>query len=99
MKPGDKVLCIDDSVRPEFVEEKNEIFLNWIKKGSEYTIRHIYGNDGIVVGVLLEEVHNFPVRIPSLGGKVQEPAFATWRFRKLNHATVESVEQKETVTA
>lgn len=79
---GDKVQCIDDMVAPDKVEITKHIYVNWVKKGEEYTIREVYDNDGIVPGVLLEEVHNFPVEIP-LTGKIQEPAFATWRFRKI----------------
>ena len=44
-------------------------------------------NNGIVTGVLLEEVHNFP-KFFKLINRFQEPAFAQWRFRKLNYASL-----------
>jgi len=95
---GDKVICVDDSVSPDKAEEVKEIYLNWVKRDSDYRVREIYDNDGIVPGILLEEVHNFPVRIP-LTGKIQEPAFATWRFRKAaeQHTTAAAEVEEETL--
>jgi hypothetical protein len=79
---GDKVVCVDDSVKIEAVEELKRIIPNWVKKDQQYTIRDIKNNRGIVTGVLLEEIDNPVVFIQILGG-FQEPAFAEWRFRKL----------------
>jgi hypothetical protein len=95
---GDKVICINDSVGADKVEEVKEIYLNWVKRDKEYHVRGVYDNDGIVPGILLEEVHNFPVRIP-LTGKIQEPAFATWRFRKAaeQHTTAAAEVEEETL--
>ena len=56
MTIGDKVVCIDDSVKLDFLIAKNTFFRQWVKEGKEYTIRAILNNDDIVVGVLLEEI-------------------------------------------
>lgn len=79
---GDKVICIDDSMQPETVEELKKNVPNWIKKDDEYTVRAILTNRGIATGILLEEIDN-PVLYFKLIGGFQEPAFAEWRFRKL----------------
>lgn len=84
MKPGDKVICIDDKIDPEKNVEIRRDFEIWITKGKEYTVREILDNNGIVPGILLDEVHNFP-KFFKLINRFQEPAFAIWRFRKLNY--------------
>jgi hypothetical protein len=94
MRPGDKVVCIDAKIEPEKAEEIRRDFEIWVAKDKEYTIREILDNNGIVPGVLLDEVHNFP-KFFKLINKFQEPAFAQWRFRKLNYATTEVVEEHE----
>jgi len=94
MKPGDKVICVDASIDPEKAEEIKRDFEIWITKDKEYTIREILENEGIVPGALLEEVHNFP-KFFKLLGRFQEPAFALWRFRKLNYATKVEAEELE----
>ena len=94
MKPGDKVICVDASIDPEKAEEIKRDFEIWITKDKEYTIREILENEGIVPGALLEEVHNFP-KFFKLLGRFQEPAFALWRFRKLNYATKAEAEELE----
>ena len=86
MKPGDKVICINDKIDPEKSQEIRKDFEIWITRYKEYTIREILDNNGIVTGVLLEEVHNFP-KFFKLINRFQEPAFAMWRFRKLNYNT------------
>lgn len=98
MKPGDKVICIDARIDPEKSEEIRQDFEIWVVKDKEYTIREILDNNGIVPGVLLDEVHNFP-KFFKLINRMQEPAFAIWRFRKLNYATAseEEVSEKELV--
>jgi hypothetical protein len=88
MKPGDKVICIDASIDPEKSGEIRQDFEIWVTKDKEYTIREILDNNGIVPGVLLDEVHNFP-KFFKLINRFQEPAFAIWRFRKLNYAIKE----------
>lgn len=92
MKPGDKVICIDASIEPDKAEEIKRDFEIWITKDKEYTIREILDNNGIVPGLLLEEVHNFP-KFFKLINRFQEPAFALWRFRKLNYATAAEAEE------
>jgi hypothetical protein len=94
MKPGDKVICIDASIDPDKAEEIKQDFEIWVTKDQEYTIREILENNGIVPGVLLEEVHNFP-KYFKLINRFQEPAFAIWRFRKLNYATRQQEEEHE----
>lgn len=92
MRPGDKVICINDKIDADKVEEIRRDFEIWITKDKEYTIREILDNNGIVTGVLLEEVHNFP-KFFNLINRYQEPAFAIWRFRKLNYATNQQAEE------
>lgn len=88
MKPGDKVICINATIDPEKAAEIRRDFEIWVTKDKEYTIREILDNNGIVTGVLLEEIHNFP-KFFKLINRYQEPAFAQWRFRKLNYAIQE----------
>ncbi|MBS7564682.1 hypothetical protein KHS38_09725 [Mucilaginibacter sp. Bleaf8] len=91
MKPGDKVICINDKIDPDKIEEIRRDFEIWITRDKEYTIREILDNDGIATGILLEEVHNFP-KFFRLINRYQEPAFAIWRFRKLSYATQQQEE-------
>ncbi|TSD67582.1 hypothetical protein FFF34_009380 [Inquilinus sp. KBS0705] len=95
MKPGDKVICINDKIDPDKSEEIRRDFEIWITRDKEYTIREILDNNGIVTGVLLDEVHNFP-KFFKLINRYQEPAFAIWRFRKLSYATKPSEALSET---
>ncbi|TWI94052.1 hypothetical protein JN11_04869 [Mucilaginibacter frigoritolerans] len=85
MKAGDKVICINDKIDPDKSAEIRRDFEIWITRDKEYTIREILDNNGIVTGVLLDEVHNFP-KFFKLINRFQEPAFAQWRFRKLKYA-------------
>jgi hypothetical protein len=94
MKPGDKVICIDARIDPDKSQEIRKDFEIWVTKDKEYTIREILDNNGIVPGVLLDEIHNFP-KFFKLLNRMQEPAFALWRFRKLNYATATEAEVNE----
>jgi len=94
MKPGDKVICIDARIDPDKSQEIRKDFEIWVTKDKEYTIREILDNNGIVPGVLLDEIHNFP-KFFKLLNRMQEPAFALWRFRKLNYATSAKEEVRE----
>lgn len=78
---GDKVLCVNASIEPHMKEEIEKDFEMWLKQGNTYTIRGFNENDGIVVGVLLEEIYNFPKYFKLLG-RSQEPSFRLDRFRK-----------------
>jgi len=95
MKVGDKVLCINAIIDPDKLEEIKKDFENWVTKDEEYTIREVLSNDGIVTGLLLEEIYNYP-KFFKLINRFQEPAFATWRFRKLEKASIQ-VEMGETI--
>ena len=94
MRPGDKVICIDAKIDPEKSAEIRRDFEIWVTKDTQYTIREILDNNGIVTGVLLDEIYNFP-KYFKLIDRFQEPAFAQWRFRKLNYATAEAAEEHE----
>lgn len=98
LKISQQVICIDDTMQPHTAEELKKDVPNWVKKGRKYTIRGFTDNNGIVDGVWLEEVHNRPLFFTVLG-KVQEPAFATWRFRKMaeDEAVVEKMEYSEVI--
>lgn len=74
-----KLLCIDDSIKADQLEFVSLVYPNWVKKGRHYTIRQVLENDGIVTGVLLNEVKNDPI-FQKLLGRDQEPAFRLSRF-------------------
>jgi len=86
---NDSVVCVNDTIQPHALEETLKDVPNWIKKGEKYTIRQFNDNDGIVVGVLLEEIRN-PILFFSLLGRSQESGFALWRFAKSQENDVES---------
>lgn len=85
---GDRVVCVDDSIQANMANEIMRDFQVWVNKGKKYTIREILDNDGIVVGILLEEIHNMPIYF-RLIRKMQEPAFGAFRFKKLEPAMSE----------
>lgn len=89
---GDTVYCVDDSIKPEMLMELANDMPNWITQDKKYTVRGFNDNDGIVVGVLLEEIHN-PLKYFKLVNRMQEPAFATWRFKKAVSDVEEESEQ------
>jgi len=91
---GEKVVCVDDSKLPHTVEELNQDCPNWVKKGVKYTIRGFNDNNGIVVGVLLEEIRN-PIKYFRLIDSSQEPSFKTSRFEKTKEDMVQSDVKKD----
>ena len=91
---GDKVKCIDASIDADKASEIAQDFQNWITKGEIYTVRGVTDNDGIVVAIWLEGVYNIPKYFKLLS-RIQEPAFATWRFRMEEEAVVEEEEYAE----
>lgn len=94
---GEKVRCIDDSIKLGMEAFTKEVFYNFVKKNKEYTVRGFLDNAGIVTGVLLEEIHNFPVYQPLLGHD-QEPAFRLDRFVKTKSAKKEEyLEESNTI--
>ena len=97
MKKGDRVVCIDASIKPGKLAYVGYAYPNWIKEGETYTVRGFNDNDGIVHGILLEEVTN-PLKFFKLINRFQEPSFRLDRFRKLAPSEVkQNVEQFETV--
>lgn len=94
---GDKVVCIDSSMQTHTVAELKKDCPHWVVKDKQYIIRDIVDSD-FVVGVRLEEIVN-PPKWFKLVNRYMEPAFATWRFRKIEEVTKEiSVEQEELIT-
>jgi hypothetical protein len=92
MRRGSKVICVDDTIRPEMIVSIAQYYQNWVKNDRVYTIREILQNEGIVEGVLLEEVKNDPIYI-DLIDKKQEPAFGLFRFRVIEEdPMMESIE-------
>lgn len=82
---GDEVKCIDASIDPKIKFAVYKNYPVWIQKDAKYIIRDIFYNDDIVAGIVLQNRRNPPVYIPLLK-RVQEPAFATWRFVKTKSA-------------
>ena len=85
---GEKVICINNSMQPHTIEELKKDMPNWLKKDEKYTIRGFTSNNGIVDGIWLEEIKN-DYKFFRLIDKFQEPAFALWRFRKLEPAEIQ----------
>jgi hypothetical protein len=94
---NEQIVCINASMQAHTIEELSKDVPNWVKQDEKYTVRGFNDNNGIVCGILLEEIVN-PVKFFKLINKFQEPAFAEWRFRKLAPSEVtQNVEQFETV--
>jgi hypothetical protein len=89
LKIGDKVLCVNDAYD---VKIPQIMFMNFPKKGHEYTIR---GFCSLGISVWLEEIINYP-----LPGR-NEIWFYNWHFRKkenlLIKVTKKNVEELEVV--
>ena len=91
-----KVICIDDSINPDFLLETVKFYPNWVKKGEKYTVRELLKNDDIVTGVLLEELENEKI-YQHLLGCTQEAAFKINRFAECADETHYEEEQEEEV--
>lgn len=80
LSKGQKVVCIDDSIKADQLMFVTKAYGTWVKRDSMYTIREVLDNDGIVTGLLLDEIRNGAIPQPLLGGRWQEPAFRVSRF-------------------
>ena len=96
MRIGQKVVCIDDSIKPGKEEFVKAVYPNWVKKDETYTIRDIRDNNDIVTGIVLKELVNKPIYI-HLVEDFQEPAFRMDRFKELDEFE-ETEELEEVVT-
>lgn len=94
MKRGDKVVCIDDTIKAEMLISISNMYRNWVKKGQIYTVREILNNNDIVTGILLKEVRNQLVYI-DLIERQQEPAFGLFRFRVIDECEEEMSYERE----
>lgn len=94
MRIGQKVVCIDDSIKPGKEEFVRNVYTAWVVKDETYIVRDIIHNDDIVTGVLLKELVNKPIYI-HLVDDIQEPAFRMDRFRELDE--FEETEELEEV--
>lgn len=95
MEVGSRVLCTDSSIKASEIFMVSRVYGMWVNKGSEYTIREVLDNDGIVTGVLLAEVINDPIPQELLGGRFQEPAFRVTRFQELHEDMAEVNQEQE----
>jgi len=97
MKPGDKVVCTDDSLNPQV---DMELFPNWVKKDSTYTIRRMEST-GTGHRVLLEELKNKVYYDSQLDGYLEAGfsanRFAMWDDYVLSKALSEAVEEDELI--
>jgi hypothetical protein len=94
MEVGSRVLCTDSSIKASEIFMVSRVYSMWVDKGSEYTIREVLDNDGIVTGVLLDQIVNDPIPQELLGGRFQEPAFRVTRFQELHEDMAESVKEE-----
>lgn len=93
MIPGQRVVCIDDSIKAGQEEFVPRAYQQWVKKDQVYTVRAILDNQDIVTGILLKEINNKQMYI-HLIDDFQEPAFRTSRFRELQEFEPVSVEEE-----
>lgn len=94
MTVGKKVICIDDSIKPGKEDFVKYAFPSWIKEGKVYTVRAVVENQGIVPGLLLNEVLNPHIFI-HLIKTYQEPAFRLDRFKELDEDSLaENIENE-----
>lgn len=96
---GEIVVCCEDYILPHTREELSINMPHWVKKDNKYTIRAFNENNGIVMGVLLEEITN-PLLYFKLIDKTQEGSFRIDRFRKLQKEGVEvAIEESQLTTS
>jgi len=93
MTKGQKVVCIDDSIKADQLMFVSKAYGTWVKRDSMYTIREVLDNDGIVTGLLLDEIRNGAIPQPLLGGRWQEPAFRVSRFAPMEVSTAYMYEE------
>lgn len=91
MKPGDKVICINDRKDPNITYSA---FPSWIKEGETYHIRRVESNIGQGKRLLLDEVSNPSVYVDSVMGNI-EPGFVSTRFANYEDFVLGNVESKE----
>ena len=91
---GDEVLCVNAFIKPENKVAVYKNFPVWIKQDEKYIVRDVFRNDDIVVGIVLQNRKNPPIWIPLLE-RMQEPAFAFWRFSKTRSAFQITEEEEE----
>ena len=73
MKPGEQVICVDDSKNPN---TDYSMFSGWVQEGQKYTVRRVEDSGN---RVLLEEVKNSSIYFSNLAGNA-EPGFSSKRF-------------------
>lgn len=88
MEVNNKVICVDDTIRPEMMLSVAKYYSNWVVRDKVYTIREVLHNEGIVEGVLLNEIKNDPIYIDIIDKK-QEPAFGMFRFKLFQDSFME----------
>lgn len=96
MEVGKRYKCVDASIKPEAVDWQKAFCPNWVKEGATYTVRQITDHDGIVEGVLLEEIVN-PVSYNLFMSMPLEPHFALWRFADTAEESVEEEIEEEAI--
>ena len=99
MGPGDKVICVDDSINSQV---DMTLFPTWVKEGETYTVRAIEGSLTGARRVLLEEISNPSAYFPELHGKAEpgfnQKRFADWSTHVLQTSIGETVEVEESLT-
>lgn len=93
LSKGQKVVCIDDRIKADQLMFVAKAYGTWVKKDSMYTIREVLDNDGIVTGLLLDEILNGAIPQELLGGRWQEPAFRVSRFAPMDESTAYMYEE------
>jgi len=85
-----KVICIDDTCKPNEVQQKN-----WIKKGKEYTALRLYRNP--LSGEQFFALEEVQPDAPYAGYKIQRFSFDVEEFLRLFLSKETEIEKDETV--